>query len=116
MIEGKQAFGEALFEGGEGFGGGGHGGESWPEICQTLPIVPPAAGRGPRNGRKQPVIALWMPDQLSVSRPTLPSSSLVTETEMAASWPSSMISTSLPAKRSAAPLLALEPTRRGAGC
>ncbi len=26
MIEGKQAFGEVLFEGGEGFGGGGHGG------------------------------------------------------------------------------------------
>ena len=31
-LEGEQAFGEALFEDGEGFGGGGQGGGSWPEM------------------------------------------------------------------------------------
>ena len=63
---GEQASGEALFEDREGFGGGGRGGEIWPEIGQTLPIAPPAAGYGPRNGRKPPVVSLWTPDMLSV--------------------------------------------------
>ena len=31
-LELEQAFGELVFEGDEGFGGGGHGGGSWPEI------------------------------------------------------------------------------------
>ncbi len=40
-LEVEKAFGEALFEGGEGFGGGGHGGGSWPEIRSDGPYVVP---------------------------------------------------------------------------
>ncbi len=38
-LEGEQVFGEALFEGGEGFGGAGAGGGSWPEIRSGGPYV-----------------------------------------------------------------------------
>ncbi len=34
-LEGEQAFGETLFEGGEGFGGGGHGGGYFREIVSV---------------------------------------------------------------------------------
>ncbi len=44
-LELEQAFGELVFEGDEGFGGGGHGGGSWPEIRSDGPYVVPK----PRN-------------------------------------------------------------------
>ena len=35
----EQAFGEALFEDGEGVGGGGHGGGSWPETAPVADLL-----------------------------------------------------------------------------
>ncbi len=45
--EGEEVFGEALFEGGEGFGEAGHGGESWPEMRSGGPYMVPKTGNTP---------------------------------------------------------------------
>ena len=37
VIEVEQAFGEALFEGGEGFGGAGHGADNGPKPAKRYP-------------------------------------------------------------------------------
>ena len=46
-LEVKQAFGEALFEDGEGFGGGGHEDGPWPEMRSDGPYMVPKTRNTP---------------------------------------------------------------------